>query len=277
MSKHTSWGVGGPADYFLEVETIGDLQKLYALAGEHRIPLRQLGAGSNVLVSDEGIEGMVLHLNGEFRKVEWKETEVSAGAAVMIPTLVRQAADRGLAGIEPLIGVPGTLGGVVVMNAGTREGEISQVIQSVTAMNLQGEIREMPRETIAFAYRTANLDSWTVLSATLRLRPDHPGDIIRRIQEFVRKRAQTQPLGTSNCGSVFKNPPHDYAARLIEAAGLKGHRIGGAQISERHANFIINTGNATAKDILALLRLAQKTVSERAGVELIPEVKLVGR
>ncbi len=277
MSKHTSIGVGGPAERFVEVGNVFELGRALRAAQERGWPLFFLGAGSNLLVSDAGIAGLVVHLAGEFEKSVFTGDQVRAGAGVFLPTLVKQAADRDLSGIEPLVGVPGTVGGALIMNAGTRELEIGEVLVSAEVMRLDGQFRTLSAREIDFGYRTSSLQDCVVCFGTLQLQRSRKDDIIRTIQSFLSKRLQTQPIGTLNLGSVFKNPEGDYAGSLIERCGLKGLKIGQVQISEKHANFIVNRGGATAKDAEALIFEIQRQVAQKFGVKLETEVKLVGR
>ncbi len=194
----------------------------------------------------------------------------------MMPALAKQAAEKGLAGLEPLIGVPGTIGGGLVMNAGTREGWLGHVVQSVDLLNEKALVETWTAEKTAFSYRHSRLENQWVLGTTLCLKAEERSSIINRINALLQYRSRTQPLGTNNCGSVFKNPEGQYAARLMEQAGLKGAREGAAQVSERHANFIINTGHATAADVRALMNRMQQQVFEKFQIRLEPEIKLAG-
>lgn len=276
LSKHTSLAIGGPADFYADVHTVGELITLRKVAQEHALPVFFLGAGSNLLVSDKGIRGLVIHLQGDFRKAEFEGPRVTVGAGMWMPTLVKQCAERGLSGIEPLIGVPGTLGGGLVMNAGTREGCLGDAVVSVDVLDRGGRARTLNPEAFGFAYRTSNLEGAWILGAVLALKPDEPSSIMKRLEALLQYRTRTQPLATSNCGSVFKNPPEGPAAQWVEKAGFKGTAVGGARVSERHANFIINENKATASDVRELIRQIQQKVQQQFGVRLEPEVKLVG-
>jgi UDP-N-acetylmuramate dehydrogenase len=193
-----------------------------------------------------------------------------------MPTLVKQCAERGLSGIESLIGVPGTIGGGLVMNAGTREGVLGDVVETIEALNLQGQPEVLSRAEANFEYRRSHLEGRWLIGATLRLKAAERSFIMARIDDLLRYRAETQPLGTSNCGSVFKNPPGVAAAQLVDQAGFKGKRVGGAVVSERHANFIINEKQAKAQDVQQLIQQIQTTVFEKFGVKLEPEIKFAG-
>jgi UDP-N-acetylmuramate dehydrogenase len=276
MARHTSLAVGGPAEYFADVNTPAELMALHALVRRHQLSVFFVGAGSNLLVSDMGIPGLVIHLQGEFRQTDFEGETVFAGAGVWLPALARACAAKGLSGLEALVGVPGCIGGGLVMNAGTREGWLGNVVESVEVLEPSGQTRWMDRNELQFAYRASNLGACWVLRARLRLKPESSASIMARIESLLQYRARTQPLATSNCGSVFKNPEGGAAAQMIEACGLKGASRGGARISERHANFIINEKNATAQDVYELMRRAQQKVFEKFGVKLEPEVKLIG-
>jgi UDP-N-acetylmuramate dehydrogenase len=276
LSKHTSLAIGGPADYYADVSTREELIALRKALQAHPLPVFFLGAGSNLLVSDQGIRGVVIHLQGDFRKTFFEGPVVQAGAGAWMPALVKQCAEKGLSGIESLIGVPGTIGGGLVMNAGTREGVLGDVVETVEVLDEPGKVRALSKDALKFSYRHSALEGIWILSATLRLKASERSFIMARIDDLLRYRADTQPLGTSNCGSVFKNPEGHAAARLVEQSGFKGVRCGGAQVSERHANFIINTGQAMARDVRQLMQQIQDKVFEKFGVRLEPEIKLVG-
>lgn len=276
LSGHTSLAIGGPADYFANVSRVEELIALRRLAAGRGLPVFFLGAGSNLLVSDRGIRGLVLHLQGEFRAVEFEGTRAKAGAAAWMPALVKQAAERGLSGIESLIGVPGTIGGGLIMNAGTREGALGDVVAFVEVLGDALKVETLTRDAFAFSYRKSNLEGRWILGAELVLKSAEPAVIIKRIDALLQYRSRTQPLATSNCGSVFKNPDEGPAALWIEKAGFKGVRAGGARVSERHANFIINENKASAKDVRALIERIQGKVHEQFRVRLEPEVKFVG-
>lgn len=276
LSRHTSWAIGGPADYFAEVGSLRELQALRQVVSQHHLPYFFLGAGSNLLVSDRGIRGLVIHLLGDFRHISFNSPHVTVGAGAWMPTLSKQCAEKGLAGVESLIGVPGTVGGGVVMNAGTREGVLGDVVESVKVLDEQAQAQSIPLEKLGFTYRHSNAMGWWITEATLLLRPEDRSSIMARVESLLQYRTRTQPLATSNCGSVFKNPPNDAAARLIEQAGMKGVAVGGARVSERHANFILNEKQASAQDVRELMTQIQRKVQAQFSVHLEPEVKCVG-
>ncbi len=276
LSRHTSWAIGGPCDYYAEVHHRDELIALRRVTLTHSLPVFFVGAGSNLLVSDQGIRGLVIQLKGAFRQYTFRDEEVTAGAAVWMPTLAKQAAEHGLCGIESLIGIPGTIGGGLVMNAGTRDGVLGDVVAMVEVLGVDGFPAFLEPRSFGFSYRRSALAGQWIMSAALRLKPAERGSIMSRIEAYLQYRSRTQPLATSNCGSVFKNPPGAAAAQLIEQLGFKGQAEGGARVSERHANFIINENNATARDVRTLMTRIQKVVLEKTGVALEPEVKLVG-
>jgi len=276
LSRHTTWGIGGPADYYVEVKNAGELQTLSDWARDHQLPLTLIGQGSNLLVGDKGLRGVVARLRGVFEAISFNGDTVTAGAGALLPQLARAAAEQGLTGAEPFAGIPGTVGGGLMTNAGTPEGDIGRWVERVDVLDADGRRRTVARRDLDFRYRRSNLAGSLVLSATLKLRPGNRNDILASVDKQLKRRAERQPLGTKNCGSVFKNPPGDHAARLIEAAGLKGLRAGGAQVSSKHANFIENIDHATAADVHALIASIQKSVREKFGVSLELEVWPVG-
>jgi UDP-N-acetylmuramate dehydrogenase len=280
MARYTSMKVGGPADYFVEIENEQALQNLLALLSRHGTAFYLLGNGSNVLIGDRGVRGAVVRLAGEFKRIEWREDGVlvllRAGAACAVTQLVRDAARRGYGGLEFAEGIPGTVGGGLVMNAGAYGGEFEQVVESVEGVTDQGEAVCMARAAMTFTYRDSHLPAGMVVTrVTFRLRKEDPARVKSNIHELMTRRKSSQP-SHPNSGSMFRNPPGDFAGRLIEAAGLKGKRLGQAQISERHANFIVNLGGAKADDVRGLMELARAEVKRQFGVELVPEVRLVG-
>lgn len=277
MRKHTTWRIGGPADAFVEARDTAELQAACRFARDRGLALFMLGWGSNLLVRDGGIRGVVVRLKGEFDRIARAgESGVKAGAAVRLPRLVSWCATHGLAGSEPLVGVPGTVGGALVMNAGTREGEIGPLVREVEALGEDLTVVRLPASAVHFAYRRSDLEGRVILSALLELNAGVKADIMSRVQALQSRRLRTQPVHTHNVGSVFTNPPGRFAAQLIESAGLKGSQYGGAQVSELHANFIENKRHATARDVLELIGRVRRVVTERHGVELEMEVKVVG-
>ena len=288
LARHTAARLGGAAEALLEVESAQELADAVLLAWQHAWPYLILGGGSNVLVSDAGVRGLVI-IN-RARQVRFDQQAepptVWAESGANFGLLARQAAQLGLAGLEWAAGIPGTLGGAVVGNAGAHGSDMSDNLllaeilhQHATAQQVEPERQEWPVQKMEYAYRSSLIKRQPgrsiVLAALLRLERSTSAQVQARIDEFVAYRKRTQPPGAS-LGSMFKNPPGDYAGRLIEAAGLKGARLGDAQISPLHANFFINSGNASASDIRDLILLAQETVMRKFGVELELEIELVG-
>jgi UDP-N-acetylmuramate dehydrogenase len=279
VAKHTSARIGGPADFLVVARTTDALRDAASLAWHHDAPLHVLGGGSNVLISDGGIRGVTL-INKADSLTLTGESLVTAGSGLSSIKLARWCAARGLAGFEWAIGVPGTLGGAVVGNAGAHGGDMSDSVLSVKAA-VPGDTRtvQWANAELAFAYRSSAIkrEGWpcAILEVQLRFTPGDTAAIKERMATFTAHRKRTQPPGAT-IGSMFKNPPGDYAGRLIEAAGLKGARRGGAVISQKHANFFLNEAGATAADVMALAHLAQHRVSEAFGVRLELEIEPVG-
>ena len=272
LHRLSFWRVGGAADVLVDVTALEQLQLAMRFDG----PITVLGRGSNALIADTGIRGLVLRLRGDLADVRVLDDVAICGGGLYLNVLLRRLDALGLAGAEPFAGVPGTVGGAVVMNAGTSMGEAKDFVEGVTLVEPGGTLLELAGPECGFAYRHSALPPGVVAFATLRLKRDPSGERARDRAVFLERRKQTQPLDKPSCGSTFTNPDGDYAARLIQEAGLKGHRIGGAVISEKHANFFLNTGGATAEDIRQLIVHARRVVHERFGVLLTPEVKLLG-
>ncbi len=276
MSRHTSWRVGGPAESFFVPASIDDLSAFLAELDE-TTPVFWHGVGSNLLVRDGGIPGVVVSATKMLRDLQRvDEYRVRAGAGLPCTQLARQCIRWGLGPSEFFAGIPGTVGGALAMNAGAHGGETWERVESVRTIDRQGVVHERSPGDYTVAYRsvTGPANEW-FLEALFRFEPGVTPSI-ETMNRMLERRKTTQPLGLPSCGSVFRNPPGDYSARLIEAAGLKGHRIGGAEVSEKHANFIINRDNATATDIEALIDFVRQTVFDRHGVELVHEVRVVG-
>ena len=276
MSKHTSWRVGGPAELFFVPASLDDLA-LFLQDLDKTTPVFWLGVGSNLLVRDGGIRGVVISAARVLRNLEKAGPHrVRAGSGVPCTQLARQCIRWGFGPSEFFAGIPGTVGGALAMNAGAHGGETWERVESVRTIDRSGRLHERGPAEYAVGYRsvTGPANEWFV-EATFRFEADvRPS--VETLNSMLERRKNTQPLGLPSCGSVFRNPPNDHAARLIEAAGLKGHRIGGAEVSPKHANFIINTGSASASDIEQLIAHVQETVAEVHGVELRHEVRIVG-
>lgn len=277
LARFSTFRIGGPADAFLDVQNRRSLESLVRFCREEHRPLTILGFGSNVLIADDGVRGVVARLKGEFETVEFlPERRVRAGAGARIPQLVLQCAERGLEGAEPLVGIPGTVGGAFVMNAGTREVWIGALTEEVEVLDpADGSMRSIPAARCGFEYRVSALEGLVVLGGRLALKAGDKSVIMGRVQEFQRRRQKTQPIHTFNVGSTFKNPPGRHVAQLIEEAGLKGAVSGGARISPMHANFIENFQNARAVDVLALVSLARQAVKKKFDVDLELEMKVL--
>ena len=278
MDRHTTFRTGGPARYFLVIETRKELAQVLAWLQEEALPWFLLGNGSNLLVGDRGYRGAILHLAGEFLKTEIDEATIRCGAGAMLSAVSRSAMEAGLTGLEFASGIPGTIGGAVRMNAGAYNGEIAGVTESVEVMEPDGRCRVYNREEMAFGYRTSIVKTkpCVVLSTVLKLQKGDRSEISATMQELSAKRREKQPLEYPSAGSTFKRPKGAYAAALIEQCGLKGYGIGGARISEKHGGFIVNEDHATAADITALIQTVQKTVELKTGFQLSCEVIPLG-
>jgi UDP-N-acetylmuramate dehydrogenase len=288
LAAHTTFRIGGPAEVWLAVESAAELVQAVTLARQHGWPAIVLGSGANVLVSDAGVRGLVIENRAgrvDFPPLE--ETEAGAEVAltaesgVVLPGLARRCARRGLSGLEWAVGVPGTVGGAVVNNAGAYGSDLAHNLVEAELLSPGGERLWQPAAWFEYGYRNSRLkklaasDRWIVLQARLRLQVAPPAEIEARMAAFNEQRKASQPPGAT-IGSMFKNPPGDYAGRLIEAAGLKGYRQGQAQISPVHANFFQNLGDATATDVMALIQTARTAVKQKFGIELELEIELVG-
>lgn len=274
----TSYLLGGPARLLLEAAGEGDLEALAEAFQATGLPVLVVGRGSNMLVSDRGFDGIAVRLGGSFRWIRADGEALEAGGAVPVPALAAYAADRNLAGVEFTIAIPGSLGGAVRMNAGAHGREIGEVLEWADAFLLgEGRTERLARERLRFAYRSSEFPPDSVVTAArLRLEPGDPDAISERMRSVRQWRRETQPAGVPNAGSVFKNPPGDAAGRLVERICGKGMRVGGAQVSEVHANFIVTDEGARAADVYRLIRRIQRMVRGETGIELETEVKLVG-
>jgi len=277
MTRHTTYRIGGPAALFVECASVADLATATDVLADEGIDWRVLGKGSNVLVADDGYDGAVIVLGRDFKRHALDEGHLRTGAGVILAAIVRDAFSEGRTGLEFAVGIPGTVGGALAMNAGSREEWIGAVVESVTLFVPGEGLVGVRGPEIAWGYRTSGLQGrGIIVEAVLRAEPGDGDQIRRTMEASLRRRKRTQPLSMPSAGSVFVNPEGDSAGRLIEAAGLKGARVGGAAISDVHANFIVNAGGATAADVLALVRLVRDTVKEAHGIELTPEVRFLG-
>jgi len=278
MSRHTSFRIGGPADALLVPRSVEDIQSIVRFALESSLPLTIVGNGSNLLIRDGGLRGLVMKIGDNFARIETCGTRCCAQAGALLRDVSRSVGDATLSGLEFAIGIPGTLGGAVIMNAGAYGGEMKDVIREVTAIDNEGELRRMNPEDLQFGYRRSVLQQteWIVADATMELAPGDSEAIEARLADLTRQRESKQPLEMPSAGSVFKRPPGGYVGPMVEELGLKGFRIGGAQVSPKHAGFIVNAGEATASDVLDLIAHVRARVQERFGVWLDTEVRVIG-
>ena len=277
MSKHTTFRVGGPADLMFYPESREEISAAIEAAKAENVPVYVIGNGSNLLVRDGGIRGLVIVLGDEYAQVCVDGDRIYAQAGVRLSRIAAVAQENGLAGLEFAGGIPGTLGGGCMMNAGAYGGQLSDVLVSCQVL-LDGELKSYSLEEMEMGYRTTMplKKGGVVLSAEFKLTHDDPAAIAERMRDLAARRRDKQPLNLPSAGSTFKRPAGHFAGALIEGCGLKGHTIGGAQVSEKHAGFVVNIGGATAKDILDLIAYIQKTVKAEKGVDLEPEVRIIG-
>lgn len=278
MRSHSSFRIGGPARLFVEVEGEKQLAALVAALRELDAPYVVIGRGTNLLVRDEGIDAVVLHMGEGFSGIHVFRDTVHAEAGASLAAIASAALQHGLTGMEFAHGIPGSLGGALLMNAGAYGGEMSEIVEFVRYMDADGNIREAERKDCDFSYRHSRFEAegCVILGARLQLFPGEKENIAARMKELSEKRIASQPLDKPSAGSTFKRPATGYAAAMIDQCGLKGFRVGGAQVSEKHAGFVINAGDASCADVLELMEQVQKSVYERFGVILEPEVKIVG-
>ena len=277
MKRLTSMKVGGPVDVLLFPRDVAELKKVVRYARKKSIPVMILGKGTNMIVRDKGVRGWMINLTQGLKKIRAKGEVVEAEAGVPLQRLVQFSVQKGLTGFEPFCGIPGTVGGGLAMNAGAWGSELKDILLSMTLMKKNGDIVERPRSRLRFSYRGLVLPSkWIILKGRFQLKKGKKGEMVERVKSYSEQRRERQPLDYPSAGSIFKNPARGRAGRWIEDVGLKGYRIGQAMVSERHANFIINLGNATATDVIRLMERVEKEVSEEKGVSLEREVKVVG-
>lgn len=280
LAKRTWWQVGGPADVFVRVGTVAEIQAVLRACTSSGTPAFVLGNGTNLLISDAGIRGVVLQLSKSLARAELTDPDsgiVTAGGGTKLAALLQKAIRQGWVGLEVFAGIPGTVGGAIRMNAGAKLGETKDVLLDATIVLPDGSQSVMTLADLRMAYRHSELPTGSVVaSARFRLRPGDVDTMRASVQSHLEHRATTQPLDLPSCGSTFRNPPGDHAGRLIEAAGLKGFRVGDAQVSEKHANFVVNLGAATAGDVRTVVEHMASTVKEQFGVTLVREVHLAG-
>ncbi len=280
MSRHTSYRIGGPAALFVTCHSYHALKRAVEVLDREGVPWVILGKGTNVLVSDEGYGGAVLTLGRDFSRFLFSEDDpgsVTVGAGAMLSRVVSEALKHGLSGLEFCVGIPGTVGGAVSMNAGTRDAWMGAIVEEVTAFDPASGLKHYRCDDIRWGYRETSLPgNEIVLEARLRLTPGDKARIGVRMEQSLARRKRTQPIGKPSCGSVFRNPAEGHVGQMIEDCGLKGFSVGGAEVSQVHANFIVNTGRARANDVVEVIKHVRSKVKESYGVELQPEVKFLG-
>ena len=277
LAKHTHFGIGGEASAYIEVSTVNELAALARFHRKWEVPVAVIGRGSNLLVSDKGFKGIGVRLIGELAKLEVDENVVTVGAGLSLPRLSKVMSKSGLSGVEFALGIPGTVGGALIMNAGAWGSSFGDVVTDVTVMRDTGELVTLTHDEANFEYRHSGLDAYfCVVGATLKLQPGNVDTITAQMNALFKQKTDTQPFAEENAGCMFKNPHGDSAGRLIDISGLKGYRIGGAEVSTVHGNFILNINNATAEDVLNLVAHIQKQVREKTGISLQTEVKRLG-
>lgn len=281
MKEHTTFRVGGKAEYFLVPSTVEEIEALIRLCKTYQLPYLVMGNGSNLLVGDKGFDGVILRLGKEFGKIEvdGRTRRIKAQAGALLTKITQEAAEHSLSGLVFATGIPGSLGGAVAMNAGAYGGEISHVVESVQILTVDGEQKVFTKQEMNFGYRHSVVQeqSCIVLSVDFSLEDGDREELFSKMRELSARRKEKQPLEYASAGSTFKRPEGYFAGKLIMESGLSGYRVGGAQVSEKHCGFIVNTGGATAADVVAVMRHVQKTVMEKHGVMLEPEVRFAGR
>jgi len=275
LKNKTTFKIGGKAKFFCQPQNRADLRSLLTSAKKHKTPIFIAGAGSNLLISDKGLQAAVVKLSSpSFKKISFKDRRVKVGSGLMLGQLVKKAQDRALSGTEFLAGIPGTVGGALVMNTGAWGKNIGDLVEEVEVMDYNGKIRVLNKKQIKFAYRRSGLEKFIILVATLKLTKKDKSKIFQDLKKNLENRRNSQDNSYPNAGCIFKNPFGESAGRLIDLCGLKGRKIGGACISDRHANFILNRGNATAEDVLKLISLIRKEVKQKFDINLQPEIKI---
>lgn len=278
MSRHTSFRIGGPADMMAMPKNETELCNLLQKAAANNIPVTLIGNGSNLLVRDKGIRGLVIKLGNMLNEIKVEENGITFGSGVSLALASRKAAENSFTGMEFAVGIPGSIGGAVYMNAGAYDGEMANVVTSVRVMDAAGKVTVLSADNLQFAYRKTALQNsgLIVTSVTVTLKKAEQSDIYAKMDDFSQRRISKQPLELPSAGSMFKRPPGYFAGTLIDQTGLKGYTVGGAQVSEKHAGFVVNIGNATAADVLQLIKDVQDRVMAAHGVYLQPEVLVIG-
>jgi UDP-N-acetylmuramate dehydrogenase len=275
LAKRTWYGLGGPADYFISPQTTEQLKDVVKRCNENEIRIYVMGFGSNLLIGDDGLRAAVIKLEAkQFAQIKYDDQEVTAGAGAELSKLVLTCVEKGLSGIEALTGIPGSVGGAVIMNAGGNFGDVGAAVESVTLMDSAGKVFEKSKPELVFDYRKTNITAKFVLSARLKLNSADPEQIMRTVKEIWIYKKNNQPLNTKNSGCIFKNPAGASAGALIDRAGLKGLQIGGAVVSEKHANFIIAEAGCRSRDVTRLIEAIKQRVKERFNVELELEIEI---
>jgi len=275
LADYTHFKLGGPAQYMAHPRHLDDLKGLLARCRDEGLMFRVLGGGCNVLIRDEGVKGVIVRLDAPaFAEIRPERDGIVAGSGAPLRSVIAESLRGNLAGLEVLVGIPGTVGGALCINAGGRSGDIGQVARQVTVMDRQGEVYTRGPDDLLFAYRESNIDEPVILDARFELEEEDQNEILKRMRKLMITKGATQPLNAQSAGCVFKNPRGLSAAALIDQAGLKGHRLGGAEVSQRHANFIVAHKEATARDVLKLIDVVRSTVAERSGVELELEIEI---
>lgn len=280
MAKHTSFKIGGPADVFIKVDNIEELKETLDLSKKNQIPLTIIGNGSNLLVTDKGIRGITAKLN--LKDIEIKNENnkqiIKVEAGVPVGLLAQKLLKEEITGFEELSGIPGTIGGAVIMNAGAHGKELKDILKKVTAMNYNGNIHEFTNEECLFSYRNSRFqkEKYIILQATLELEKGNSTEIKGKMDEYMQFRKEKQPIEYPNAGSTFKRGEDFVTAKLIDEAGLKGYKVGGAQVSEKHAGFIVNVDNATAKDVIELTDYIKEKIEEKFGKKINLEIQIIG-
>jgi UDP-N-acetylmuramate dehydrogenase len=275
LKRHTTFKIGGPAEFFAQPKDITDLKLLLKLAKKHKLRPLILGAGSNILVSESGVKALVIKLDSAFfKRISSKGNILSCGSGVMLPRLIMYSKRHSLSGLELLAGIPGSVGGALAMNAGSWGRSIVELAQEVRVLGYDGREKIIPKQKIKYSYRKCSLARYIILGADFKLKKSSAAMIYSSIKEYLRRRRLSQDSSYPNAGCIFKNPPGESAGRLIELCGLKGRASGGALISPKHANFILNAKGASSSDILKLILLAKKRVKDKFNLNLHPEIKI---
>lgn len=278
MKNHTTFKIGGAADVFVDAESVREISDIIKCCKNNGIPYMVIGNGSNMLVSDKGIRGAVIKVGAKMNDISIDGETVTAGAGARLSAVANEALKVELSGFETLSGIPGMLGGAIYMNAGAYGGEIKDVLESVTYIDADGEIQTAQKNVLDLSYRHSMFEDsgFVIVSAVMKLKKGNYNDIRAAMLDYNKRRADKQPLSMPSAGSTFKRPEGHFAGKLIQDSGLMGYTIGGAQVSDVHAGFLVNRGGATAEDVMKLIEYVQKTVMEKFGVHLEPEVRLIG-